>query len=228
MTKPKGRPSRGRTETLRQRAVYLYVPTEEMLAKWKAQAERFGMSLSGFLVEVIDDGMRRNPAGLTPRDKVEKELIQATSDLQAVRMQRDSFRSRLEDSESTIARYRKALEDVFSYVPDEKVQKKVVSLFLRRGRWPVADFVGAAGVDTANAEDLSKIQNTIEHLKRIGLVEGDFGEWRWLGGIRRKPRAPLEVRRRRMLRKSGKGLPKRLRSSRNDSSVGSIIRIEPE
>jgi hypothetical protein len=228
MAKPKGRPNRGRTETLKQRAVYLYVPTEKMLAKWKTEADRFGMSLSSFLVEVIDDAMRRNPAGLTPREKVEKELSQATSDLQAVRMQRDSFRSRLEDSEATIARYRESLEDVLSYVPDEKVQKKVVSLFLKRGRWQIDDFMREAGADTGKAEDLSKIQRTIEHLKRVGLVEGDFGEWRWLGGVKRKSRAPLEVRRRRMLRKLGKGLPKRLRHSGDDSSVGSIIRIEPE
>jgi hypothetical protein len=226
MTKPRGRPNRGRTETLKQRAVYLYVPTEKMLAKWKTEAGRFGMSLSGFLVEVIDDAMRRNPSGLTPREKVEKELNQAASDLQAVRMQRDSFRSRLEDSEATVARYRESLEDVFSYVPDEKIQKKVVSLFLKRGSWQIGDFTREAGADAGKTEELSKIQRTIEHLKRIGLVEGDFGEWRWLGGVKRKPRVPSEVRRRH--RKHGKGLPKRLRHSGDDSSVGSIIRIEPE
>jgi hypothetical protein len=228
MEKRKGRPNRGRTETLKQRTVYLYAPTEKMLAKWKTEAERYGMSLSGFLVEVIDDAMRRNPAGLTPRDKVEKELSQATSDLQAVRMQRDSMRSRLEGSEATIARYRESLEDVLSYVPDEKVQKKVVSLFLKRGTWQIDDFTGEAGVDAGKPEELSKIQRTIEHLKRIGLVEGDFGTWRWLGGVKRKPRVPAEVRRRRRLRKLGKGLPKRLRPSGDDSTVGSIIRIEPE
>ena len=228
MTKPTGRPNRGRTETLKQRAVYLYVPTEKMLAKWKTEADHYGMSLSGFLVEVIDDAMRRNPAGLTPREKVEKELSQAISDLQAVRMQRDSFRSRLEDSEATVARYRESLEDVFSYVPDEKMQKKVVSLFLKRGGWQIDDFTREAGADAGKSEELSKIQRTIEHLKRIGLVEGDFGEWRWLGGVKRKPRVPAEVRRRRRLRKLGKGLPKRLRPSGNDSPVGSIIRVEPE
>jgi len=228
MAKPKGRPNRGRTETLKQRAVYLYVPTEKMLTKWRTEADRFGMSLSGFLVEVIDDAMRRSPSGLTPREKVEKELIQATSDLQAVRMQRDSFRSRLEDSEATIARYRESLEDVLSYVPDEKMQEKVVSLFLKHRRWRTDEFMRVMGVDSGKPEELSKLQGTIEHLKRIGLVEGDFGEWRWLGGVKRIPRAPAEARRRQRLRKLGKRLPKRLRPSGDDSSVGSIIRIEPE
>lgn len=228
MKKPTGRPNRGRTETLKQRAVYIYAPTEKMLAKWRSEAERYGMSLSSFLVEVIDDGMRKAPSGLTPRQKLEEELSQATSDLKAVRMQRDSMRSRLEETEATIARYRESLEDVLSYLPDEKLQENVVSLFLKQMRWRIDDFTKAMSVDASKPEDLKKVQGTIEHLKRIGLVEGDFGEWRWLGGYRsRKVRASPEVEKRRR-KVHHKRLSRRLQAKRNDSAVGSIIRVEPE
>lgn len=226
MAKSKGRPNRGRTKTLKQRAVYVYVPTEKMLAKWKADAERYGMSLSSFLVEVVDDAMRRNPSGCTPREKLEKDLSEATSQLDIVRKNRDSLGSLLKESEATVARYRESLEDVAGQVPDEKFQQRVVSLFLKRGLWRVDDFAREMGIVVGNEKEMNKLQGEVDHLKRVGLVEGDFGEWRWLGGVKRKPRVPPEVRRRH--RKLHKRLPARLRASRDDSAVGSIIQVEPE
>ena len=228
MGKLTGRPNRGRTETLKQRSVYLYAPTEKMLAKWKTEAGRYGMSLSSYLVEVIDDAMRKTPSGLTPRQKLEEELGQATSDLQAVRMQRDSLRSRLEESEATIAKYRESLEDVLSYVPDEKLQLRVVLLFRKRSRWRIDDFTREMGMDTGKPEDLNKVKGAVEHLKRIGLVEGDFGEWRWLCGFKSKhvkhsPEVAKILRERRRRRVS-----RRLQAARHDAAVGSIIRVKPE
>jgi chromosome segregation ATPase len=228
MAKHRGRPNRGRTETLKQRAVYIYAPTEQMLANWKAEAQHYGMPLSKFLVEVIDDAMRKSPKGLTPRKKLEAELEQTASDLKAVRMQRDSMRSRIEELDATIASYRESLEDVLSYVPDEKLQVRMISLFLKRMTWPVDDFMTAMGVDASKPEELKKIQGIIEHLKRIGLVEGDFGKWRWLGGRSSKRiKASPEVERRKR-EAHRKRLSRRLRASRDDSAVGAIIRVKPE
>ncbi len=228
MPNPKGRPNRGRTETLKQRAVYIYAPTEKMLAKWRSEAKRFGMSLSSFLVETIDDAMRKAPSGLTPRKKLEEDLQLATSNLAAVRTQRDSMRTRLDESEVTIARYRESLEDVLSYLPDEKLQERVISLFLRRARWQIDDFLRSLKIDPGKPEDLKKVQGVVEHLKRIGLVEGDFGEWRWLGGYKSKRvKASPEVEGKRR-RARHKRLSRRLQAARNDSAVGSILRFEPE
>ncbi len=226
MGKHKGRPNRGRTQTLKQRAVYLYVPTEKMLAKWKKEAEHFGMPLSGFLVEVVDDAMRRSPSGLTPREKIEKELGEATAQLDVIRKNRDSLASLLKQSEATVARYRESLEDVVSQVPDEKYEQRVVSLFLKRGFWQVDELAKELGVDALKSEETNRLLGEVDHLKRVGLVEGDFGEWRWLGGVKRRPRIPPEVRRKH--RSLHKRIPARLRASRDDSGVGSIVRIEPE
>lgn len=65
-----GRPNLGKTDTLKQRSVYIYLPTEEMLEEWKQAARRYDMSLSRFLVEVVDDVLRKNPQGISPRASV--------------------------------------------------------------------------------------------------------------------------------------------------------------
>ena len=37
------RPSRGKTETIKQRAIYVYLPSLEMVEDWKRRAERAGV-----------------------------------------------------------------------------------------------------------------------------------------------------------------------------------------
>ena len=50
---------RGKTETIKERTVYIYLPSLEMVEDWKHRAERAGVSLSKFVVERILDSIRR-------------------------------------------------------------------------------------------------------------------------------------------------------------------------
>ncbi|MBU0684424.1 MAG: hypothetical protein KJ653_01045, partial [Candidatus Thermoplasmatota archaeon] len=61
-------------KTLKDREVNLYLPTVEMVDEWKTEAEKHGLSLSKFVVEVVDDALRKSPKGLTPREQLEDEL----------------------------------------------------------------------------------------------------------------------------------------------------------
>ena len=54
------KPSRGKTETIKQRAIYVYLPSLEMVEDWKRKAERAGVSLSRFLYEWVEDAIRRD------------------------------------------------------------------------------------------------------------------------------------------------------------------------
>ena len=53
------RPSRGKTETIKQRAIYVYLPSLEMVEDWKCKAEKAGVSLSKFVYERVEDAIRR-------------------------------------------------------------------------------------------------------------------------------------------------------------------------
>jgi len=54
------RPGRGKTETIKQRSIYVYLPSLEMVVDWKRRAERAGVSLSRFVYERVEDSIRRS------------------------------------------------------------------------------------------------------------------------------------------------------------------------
>jgi len=53
------KPDRGKTETIKNRAVYVYLPSLEMAEDWRKRAERAGVSISRFVVERVEDSIRR-------------------------------------------------------------------------------------------------------------------------------------------------------------------------
>ena len=49
----------GKTETIKNRAIYVYLPSLSMVEDWKRQAEKAGTSISKFVVERVEDSTRR-------------------------------------------------------------------------------------------------------------------------------------------------------------------------
>jgi len=48
-----------KTETIKDRAIYVYLPSLEMVEDWKARAEKGGVSISNFVIERVEDSIRR-------------------------------------------------------------------------------------------------------------------------------------------------------------------------
>lgn len=53
----------GRFETVRERAVTVYLPTKEMVTEWKDNAARHDVSLSQFVHEITDSAISKGGSG---------------------------------------------------------------------------------------------------------------------------------------------------------------------
>jgi hypothetical protein len=51
------KPNRGKTEAIKDRAVYVYLSSLEMVEEWKHRAEKTGDSISRFVVERVEDSL---------------------------------------------------------------------------------------------------------------------------------------------------------------------------
>ena len=49
----------GKTETIKQRAIYVYLPSHEMVDRWKTLADKSGTSISKFVAEHVQNSLRR-------------------------------------------------------------------------------------------------------------------------------------------------------------------------
>lgn len=63
----------GKTETIKQRAIYVYLPSLGMVERWKALAEGAGTSVSRFVVEHVENSLRQDEEGYRSRGSLIEE-----------------------------------------------------------------------------------------------------------------------------------------------------------
>ncbi|MBU1159521.1 MAG: hypothetical protein KKE24_09345 [Candidatus Thermoplasmatota archaeon] len=195
MKKPRGRPNLGKTETIRQRAINVYLPTEEMIERWKSEAERFGVPLSRFIVETVDDSIRKNPAGITPREELEKELNDAKAEVKQLSARLEPLEEALKRADVTIADYRSKLTEPVLPSADAELTSRLIELFLAEMVLNIDEVPETLGIKLTSSKDVARLQSSVDLLKKAGLVESGMFEWRWTGGAKRKPRISPERRR---------------------------------
>lgn len=194
MKKGAGRPNLGKTETIKQRAITVYLPTEEMLGQWKAEAGRHDLSLSSFITEVVDNAIRKSTSGVTPREELEKKLNDALSELGRLKERLDLAESALKRADETIADYRGKLSKAVPVSLDAGMTSKLVALFLEKTTIETEDIAPAIGVKLDDGAGMTRVRESLDFLKVAGLVENRLFDWRWKGGGRHKPRVAVKVR----------------------------------
>ncbi len=157
-----------------------------MLANWKKEAESHDMSLSRFLVELIDDAMRRNPMGISPKKELEARLDQAMKELATESQEKETLKHLLAKSEKSLADYRDALNTVVESSGDEQLQRSLIGLFHHRVTWKVVEIPPALGLSATNADDMKRLANVIDQLKNLGVIDGDFETVRCRIGAKKK------------------------------------------
>ncbi|WP_456468062.1 hypothetical protein, partial [Archaeoglobus sp.] len=77
------KPNRGKTKTIKERAIYVYLPSIEMVEDWKRRAEKAGVSISKFVVERVEDsiGREENEEGYLSRADLIKRLKEAEEEI---------------------------------------------------------------------------------------------------------------------------------------------------
>ena len=177
----------GKTETIRQRAVNVYLPTGEMLEKWKSEAERFGVPLSRFIVETVDDSIRKNPAGVTPREALEKELNDAKVELKTVRERLDSAEGALKRADVTIAEYRSKLTNPVLPSVETELTARLIEILITEKVLNTDEVPDRLNLDMTDKVSVNRLKASVDLLKKVGLVESGMFEWRWIGGRKAEP-----------------------------------------
>jgi hypothetical protein len=71
----KGPKNRGKTETIKQRSIYVYLPSNDIVNEWKNLAKKSGASVSKFVQEHVMNSLRQEKMeGYEPRIELIKKL----------------------------------------------------------------------------------------------------------------------------------------------------------
>jgi len=172
----------GKTESIKQRSIYVYLPSEEMVADWKAKAKKSNASLSRFVIEHVTNSLRQEQG--REEYKSRADLIQQlrTKDEQIGKLTRENeiVKLALERVENELERYRAEpfLEESFKGI--RRYDRRLIEL-LKKGDTVDSDhLLRLLKISPRDTPLVKAITKQLENLEAYGLAEKTLRGWRWV------------------------------------------------
>jgi len=177
------KPNKGKTETIKDRAIYVYLPSLEMVEDWKRRAEKAGVSISKFVIERVEDSIRREEGeeGYLSRAELVKRLRSAEEELKKLREENRLLKRLAENLDNELKRYRAQpfLQEAFEGV--RRFDRDLVELLRRGGSYTEEEILAHLNIEPSDAELVKAVDRQLEALEAYGLVEYRGRGWRWKG-----------------------------------------------
>jgi hypothetical protein len=172
-----------KTETIKERAIYVYLPSLQMVEDWKRRAEKAGVSISKFVVERVEDSIRHEEGeeGYLSRLEIIERLRKYEDELKKLKDENRLLRKLVDNLDKELKRYRVKpfLEEDFEGV--RSFSKDLVDLLKDGGAHTGDDILASLGIDPSDVELVKAVNRQLEVLERYGLVEYTVKGWKWKG-----------------------------------------------
>jgi hypothetical protein len=171
----------GKTETIKERSIYVYLPSTEQKKRWDECAEKQGTSISKFVIEHVENSLRQiEDSSYKSMGEVYREHRQLKERLDQAAREKHVLEIALEKLEEELKRYRAQpfLENQFFGV--HGCQKELIKI-LRLNRLVTSEEVlSRLGIRPSDREAIKAISRQLELLEGYGLVRSSSKGWKWV------------------------------------------------
>lgn len=171
----------GKTETIKERLVYVYLPSKKLVERWKEAADRQGTSVSKFVIEHVENSLRQEEGtGYKSRGELWKEIQRLQEELKETAREKRLLEHVVEKLEKEVRRYRAQpfLEPDFRGI--RRFQKELIDALKKGGVISSEELLSKLDIDPLEHEAVKAIYKQLEILQAYGLVEPSPRGWRWM------------------------------------------------
>jgi len=177
------KPNKGKTETIKERAVYVYLPSLGMVEDWKRRAKKAGVSISKFVIERVEESIRREEGeeGYLSRAELIKRLRDAEEELKKVKNENRLLKKLAENLDNELRRYRAQpfLEEAFEGV--RRFDRDLIELLRKGGSYTEEQILTHLNIDPSDTDLVKALSKQLEALEGYGLLEYKGRGWKWKG-----------------------------------------------
>lgn len=174
---------RGKTETIKDRAIYVYLPSLEMVRNWKDKARKAGVSVSRFVMERVEDSIRREEGevGYLSRLDLIKRLRCVEEELKELRRENRLLKRLVDNLDNELKRYRARPFTYEGFEGVRRFDRELIDLLRKGGSYRDEEILAHLNIDPSDTELVKAVGKQLEILEAYGLVEYAGRGWRWRG-----------------------------------------------
>jgi len=182
MTKFRGEKTT-KTDTIKKRSIYVYLPSERMVSKWKENADKENLSISKFVIEHVENSLRQEEGEDSYTSRIElveenRKLNEENKDFKRKIKILDTVVDRLEE-ELRNHRIKPFLSNNFTGV--RNYEKDLIDLFKQKKEIRKEELIDFLNIKTSDTISVKGISKQIENLEKYGLLKDLGGKWIWKG-----------------------------------------------
>jgi len=174
-------PVKRKTETIKDRAIYVYLPSLEMVEDWKQRAEKGGVSISKFVIERVEESIKREEGeeGYLGRAELIKKLRDAEEELKKTRNENWLMKKLAENLDNELKRYRAQpfIEEAFEGI--RRFDRDLIELLRKGGSYTQEQILAHLNIDPSDSDLVKAMSKQLEALEGYGLLEYKGRGWRW-------------------------------------------------
>ena len=169
-------------KTLRERSVFVYLPSEEMANNWKGLSKKTGCSISKFVTEHVENSLRQEDEKGQYQSR--RELIE---ELRLAKEKREELEKHCKMLEMVINQLEKELQ-TYRMKPwvDEnyrglmKADTKLIKELQKRREIRKEMLYSVMKVDPSDKTAVKALDSMIKALELFGLIKDLGGKWTWI------------------------------------------------
>lgn len=175
------RPNMGKTKTIKERAIYVYLPSHKMTKDWKSRAEKAGVSISKFVIYRVEDSLWReeDEEGHPSRLELIGRLERAEDELKELGNENRLLKKLAENMDNELKRYRAMPFTRGGFEGVRRFDGEFVDLLRRGGSYTDGEILARLNIEPSDTELVKAVGKQLEILESYGLVEYVGGGWRW-------------------------------------------------
>ena len=175
------KPNKGKTETIKKRAIYVYLPSQKMVDVWKSRAEKAGTSISKFVIDRVEDSISKEAGeeGYLNRLELIKKLSNAEEELKQLRKDNRLLKKLVDNLDTELKRYRTKpfLEEDYRGI--RRFDKELIDLLKEGGSYSGDDILTSLNINHSDVELVKAVNKQLEVLESYGLLAYVGRGWKW-------------------------------------------------
>jgi len=172
---------KSKTETSKERLIYVYLPTHEMTEKWKNLSDKADTSISKFVIEHVENSLRQEEGeeNYTTRIELLKDQQQLNEENSQLRKQNKMMNTVIDRLEDELRGYRVKpfVEEDFKGI--RKYETDLIELFKKKKEIRKEDLIDFLHINPTDSKTVKGIRKQIENLEQYGLIKDRGVKWIW-------------------------------------------------
>ncbi len=167
---------------LKQRSIYVYLPSVEMAGEWKRLAKKAKLPISRFVIEHVENSLaQEEKQGYPDRAKMIKQLKDKDEEIVKLKEDNRLLKTLSQKLDVDLRRYRAEpiLDEEFQGV--RTYDKELIDLLKKKVMIDSDHILQELGINPKETILVKAINKQLENLQKYGLVQPTSRGWRWTG-----------------------------------------------